>query len=86
MKRVWKYPLKFRRNQELTLKRKSQILSVQFQEETLCLWALVEPDEIDALCKIHIIGTGFEIKENLDYYIGTVQQGVYVWHVFAEVL
>jgi len=86
MKTIWKYILKFRQNQEITLKKDAQILSVQLQNEKLCLWALLDTDEVDEMCKIHIIGTGTEIEEKLDYHIGTVQQSVYVWHVFAEVL
>ena len=86
MKTIWKYTLKFRRTQEIILRKQAQILSVQYQADELCLWVLLDTDEVEETCRIHIIGTGFAIDEKLDYHIGTVQQGSYVWHIFAEAI
>ena len=86
MKTIWKYALESLRPQEITLRKNAEILSAQFQNEKLCLWVLLDTGEIEETYRIHIIGTGFNINVKLDYYIGTVQQDPYVWHVFAEVL
>ena len=62
----------------------SKILSVQDQNGVLCLWANVrtEPSIIEKRTFI-IVGTGHEIEYSSTWnFIATVQQGMYVWHIF----
>ena len=55
--------------------------------ETVCLWAMSNTDESRKVRRmIRVYGTGRPIEEDpadLDY-IGTVQTGPFVWHVFER--
>ena len=62
-----------------------QVLSVQMQGGTLCLWALVDTDAPAVNLDILVIATGHNCLETFAKYLGTVQDGPYVWHVFARI-
>ena len=83
--KVFKYPLEVRSN-VLTVPFGAQILSVGQQNGQLCLWALVEPEAREVQIEITVVGTGWDIKGRLsdfvDGFLGTVQVGAFVWHVF----
>ena len=55
--------------------------------ETVCLWAMSNTDESRKVRRMfRVYGTGRPVKEDpadLDY-IGTVQTGSFVWHVFER--
>ena len=57
------------------------------RDETVCLWAMSNTDESRKVRRFfRIYGTGRPIEEDpadLDY-IGTVQTGPFVWHVFER--
>lgn len=59
-----------------------RFLSAQIQDGKICVWALQGEEEKQY--NVYIIGTGWPAQLEEDIYIGTVQQGRYVWHVFAE--
>ena len=87
--RIWKWELEITDLQTIAVPRDPSFLSVQFQSGTLCLWALVDPDEPKRKYAIRIIGTGNPISDpplSANRFIGTVQQfnGELVWHVFWE--
>jgi hypothetical protein len=87
---IYKYQLKVTDSQELELPKGARILTVQTQQEVVCLWALVDSNAIERQRHvIHFIGTGnSHIPSSKLRYIGTVQQlgGSLVWHVFEEFL
>lgn len=87
MSKIYKYELEITDKQILYIPKGGKILSVQFQNSTLCLWALVDLNNPNQERIIRILGTGHEAKESsLKYYIDTVQQfdGKLIWHVFEE--
>jgi hypothetical protein len=60
---------------------------VQFQDESLYLWAKVNPNKPNFPVTIRIIGTGDNIDDALSLrYVVTVQESGrnLVWHVFVE--
>ena len=60
-------------------------LTVQMQGGTPCVWAIVTPDKMPRKYKVVIIGTGWECQRiDASRYIGTVQDGEYVWHCFWD--
>lgn len=80
MKNIFKYPLT---SQDCTLKlpKGAEILTVKLQNETPTLWALVDPKaELEAR-HICIVGTGWELDDNMKY-IETYMEEYFVWHVF----
>jgi hypothetical protein len=81
MKTVYKYQLRGRYTTGLELPPQAQILSVQSQEGIPTLWALVDPQEETQQRYFRVVGTGWEIEEEVNH-IGTYMEGAFVWHVF----
>lgn len=57
------------------------------RDETVCLWAMSNTGESRKVRRLfRIYGTGRPIEEPLESlnYIGTVQTGPFVWHVFER--
>lgn len=53
-----------------------------------CVWAVVDPDADAAhtdFYEVNTYGTGWEVEEKLEnqQYLGTVNDGPYMWHFFA---
>lgn len=66
-----------------------KILDVQFQEGSACiqLWAEVTPGQPNVARQIRIVGTGHHIPASEKFeHLKTVQQGIFVWHVYIEKL
>lgn len=83
--KIWKYKLELTDVQFLKMPYRNQILSIQRQDEQICMWALVDEKDIDLINKkITIIGTGNDIGEGPGLFIGTVQSNGFVWHVFIQ--
>lgn len=84
---IWKYPLIVDNFQFIKLPKDSRILTVQQQQGTLCMWALVDPEKEREEYTVWVIGTGHPMPEvKYLHYIDTVQQmnGALVWHIFIE--
>ena len=62
-----------------------KILSIQEQNGTPMMWAIVDPDnEVVEPLEIVAIGTGWKLPSRLDEYIGTAQDEYgFVWHYFS---
>ena len=86
MKTIWKYQLEITDEQSLMMPEGAKILTAQIQQETLCLWALVDPIIPKQLRKIEIIGTGNPIYDLERKYISTVQMaaGKLIFHLFEK--
>jgi len=88
-KRIFKYQMELVDKQFIRLPKDAQVLDVQSQKETPCLWALVEPyNETEERC-FEIFGTGHEVKFDMGVdrsYISTFQitGGSFVFHVFER--
>lgn len=83
MNTIYKYPLKRTDIQTLELTDRAQILSVQLQGGELTLWARLNTHDMKTICTIYIIGTGHDIPYEVSlFYITTVMDGDYVWHIF----
>lgn len=93
MKTIYKYPIQdmnLHVSPFIKLPKDAQILSVQYQGEDLCVWALVDPDSnIFERVEFKIVGTGFDLEdedlENYEY-LETVQtkSHSFVWHIFRK--
>lgn len=88
MKKIFKYSIAVTDQQEVSLDHNAKILTVQMQNETLCLWAIV--DELSEKKRkriIRIVGTGHPFEdEHLCKYITTFQMenGKLIFHVFEK--
>lgn len=87
MKTIWKYPLQ--PTQRLPLPKGAKILSAQLQNDEICIWVLLDTENLTQEVPIWIFGTGHEVPKNLNLeFIGTVQLmgGGLVFHVFQEIV
>lgn len=80
MRAVWKFDLED--GPVLRLPVGATVLTAQSQAGRLCLWAVVDPEAAREDRKVHVIGTGQPVPEDVQY-VGTVQEGPFVWHVFV---
>lgn len=81
--KIFKYPLDVNDN-EIAMPIDSHILSVGEQDGRLFMWAMVNEESTAGIRKITVVGTGWELKNSMARrpFLGTVQVGAYVWHVF----
>lgn len=81
--KIFKYPLEIMDN-EIAMPTDSKILSVGKQNGRLFLWAMVNEQSTTGIRKITVVGTGWELNSSMARrpFLGTVQVGEYVWHVF----
>ena len=85
-KTIWKFELEPIDFQTLEVPEGAQFLTIQTQNGTPCLWALVQPDAKKYLVGIGTYGTGHPIPDGERNYIGTYQLmgGGLVFHVFQN--
>lgn len=65
----------------------SRVLSLQLQGSAPTIWVLINDElsnEYQQTRRFRFVGTGHEINEQLlnGHYIGTIQQDIFVWHLF----
>lgn len=85
IKVVWKFEFEIIDKFEISMPRDCEILTVQVQNGTPCIWALVNPDVVQEKRVFRLAGTGHDIHYDMgvDYkYIGTFQLDVLVFHLF----
>ena len=84
--RIYKYQLEITDEQHVAMPRGAKLLSVQVQRGVCCLWALVgedlDADDMDSTRLIRIVGTGNPTDITDEPFIGMVQMGQFMWHVF----
>ena len=63
----------------------AEILSVQYQRGERCVWYQFSPSAESAPAAFHVIPTDskFAFQHEVEF-CGTVQQDVYVWHIFLR--
>jgi hypothetical protein len=81
MKTIYKYPLMLAGVQHVVMPHGASLMSVQVQNNSICLWAYIETDNHPKTRRVLIVGTGHEVPPHLKF-VGTVQHGAYVWHIF----
>jgi len=86
MKTIYKYPVEINDDIRVSMPIDSEILCVQIQYDTPCIWALVDTNKNDTFRNFRWYGTGHNVKDNPGKYIGTVQmmEGKLVFHLFEE--
>lgn len=84
MNSIWKYPLRVVDEQTLDVPEGAEVLTVQVQNGTPCLWARVDPTAPKTPRKIITHGTGHLVPETTGRYIATyqIEGGALVFHVF----
>jgi hypothetical protein len=78
---VYKWALKLGHN-KVFIPEGAIVLDAQMQHGSPTIWALVNT-EVPSRDRFFIaVGTGHPVPDNTKTYIGTMQDGSFVWHVF----
>jgi len=86
---IWKFEFEDTAIQKISMPKNAEILYVDSQTETLCLWALVDPKEEEEDRTLEIFGTGHVVPYGMGVsrkHIGSFQMhlGAIVLHVFER--
>ena len=85
MKTVWKYPLTGP-GTIVTARKDAIPLHVSYDPGgSTCVWLELDEAEDIATYEFIIVGTGHEVPEGA-FYLGTIIQNIFVWHVYWRVL
>lgn len=86
MRTIHKFPVKLAEKQVIAMPRNADILCMQIQYGTPHIWAAVEDTEPFEERVFYLSGTGHELPRDAgpSEYVGTWQEGPYVWHLFAK--
>lgn len=84
MQSIWKFPLTTTGEQSVDMPQGAKILACQTQNNTPCLWCVVDVNAPREKRTFRIYGTGHEFRGG--EYVGTYQihNGGLVFHVFEE--
>ncbi len=83
-KQIWKYKLDGVVN-DIQIPMEAKVLTVQVQNEVPHIWVLVSPENEVETRKFMVVGTGHPFDDTSMKYIGTFQDGPFVWHLFENV-
>lgn len=86
---IHKYPLVRTVEQGITVPTQAVWLDVQIQNDGIVLWAKVDAERSKTDRTVIIVGTGWDMEPLYERYgvmdyIGTVQDGALVWHIFVS--
>lgn len=79
MRNIFKYKLN---EKYIYLPHDFKILDVQMQNNVPCLWADVDTGNMSVCYKVNIGGTGNFVPDG--FYVGTVQENEFVWHIYLQ--
>ncbi len=85
---IWKFPLLVEDEQIINVPKGAQLLHIETQYNTPCLWAMVDELREKEPIKIFTCGTGQPINATVKQeYLGTYQLrgGQFIGHVFKEI-
>jgi len=82
---VWKYPIVKHGNSEIRMPHHSKILCFQLQDDIPTIWVLVDSDVmLFEYRRFQVVNTGEPLGSAYVTYIGTIQDGGYVAHLFEN--
>lgn len=84
---VWKFPIDKPGVHKVEMPEGARVVHVAAQDGKVCLWAVVDPENIAETKQFQVVGTGWDVEwddETYTGYIGTARTGIYVWHVFER--
>ena len=80
IKQIWKFKV----SGSIQIPMDSQILTVQIQNDEPYIWVKVNPENDVETRTFEVVGTGHSFDDTNMKYIGTFQDGPFVWHLFEN--
>lgn len=84
MKTIHKYSLVLEEKQTVAMPLDSVILTVQMQSGVCSVWAEVDTDNPMGLREFFVAATGGPLPPSDAKYVATVQDGIFVWHIYTR--
>ena len=86
MKEIWKFTLPVTDYPVVSMPKGARVLSVGVQHGEVQIWALVDPEAPKELRGFRVAGTGHPLEDEIESlrFIGLVQMGDLVWHIFVN--
>ena len=84
-KTIWKFPFEVTDEIKIRMPKGAEILTVEAQGSSPCIWALVDPDASMEVVTFRVYGTGHPVETmNIEEHVGTFQLegGAFVGHLF----
>lgn len=82
---VWKFNLSVQSELKVSMPVGAQIISVQLQNDTPVMWAIVDTQAEKETKIFRVYGTGHNMPSMGLFYIGTWQEkSGFVWHLFEQ--
>lgn len=82
---IWKFPLRIEgRLQTAYMPHDSVVLRFAIQRGCHYVWAEVDPESKKVLKEFVIVGTGGALPGGLFCYVGTCDDGLFVWHLYMN--
>jgi hypothetical protein len=86
MKTIWKYKFDIQDDFVIEMPKNANILTVQIQHDSPCIWALVETENSIEDRHFKLFGTGHQMYYIDIKYVGTFQMrtGNLIFHLFEK--
>lgn len=82
---IWKFPLQLKDGIQLVAMPKDAVVRrFAMQLETVCFWAEVDPLSDGVQHEFVIVGTGHRLPGGLFRYVGSCDDGPFVWHLYMN--
>jgi len=85
---IWEFRIHITDKPLVAIPEEHEILCFQVQEGRPYIWALINRNSPIIQKRFRLLGTGNPIDANINLtskdYIGTIQLGVFVWHLFEN--
>lgn len=82
MRAIWKFEVTPTDRFVIDMPKEAKLLAVQVQHGVPQLWAEVDTDNAKEYRTFAIYGTGNMLPSDPGKYVGTFQDGIFVWHLY----
>lgn len=79
---IFKYELPVESFVTVSMPEGAKVLTVQPQRGAVTMWAEVDPKARRIDRRFQIVGTGHQFDSSGAHYLGSVNTGVFMWHVY----
>lgn len=84
MRTIWKYTLSISDGPQYLYLPDGKLLCAQVQDGLVQLWFELDPSTEYVSRTFQVYGTGHQMPDDPGDYVGTVQTGPFVWHVYER--
>lgn len=80
---IWKYEIPFPDGSVIEIPYPCEVVALQVQNDRPCIWVSVDPNGTKYKRCFKWVGTGHTYPADW-IYVGTLQGGLFIWHLFTH--